>query len=251
MYSEPLKKLDKDIIKWYLQNTATSFESYFVLRNNFIKSLAALAVCHWILGIGDRHLSNLMFSKSSGKIVGIDFGHAFGFGTREQVVPELVPFRLTPQIVNILEPFGVNGLLYRCMCYALQCFRREKDTLLAAMAVFINEPAINWLEDDSQFSSQPDEAVWDPKTRIDISHRKLAGANSLMITLEELKMNRYRNDPKFRGHFVRDYEKIIKGCPSYAEDEDLTVEEQVKVLIAHATDKPLLSLMFSGWRPWI
>ena len=39
---------------------------------------AMLCMCHYIVGIGDRHLSNFMVNVKTGEMVGIDFGHAFG-----------------------------------------------------------------------------------------------------------------------------------------------------------------------------
>jgi hypothetical protein len=37
----------------------------------------------WLVGrrIGDRHASNFMYEEKSGRLVGIDFGHAFGSAT--------------------------------------------------------------------------------------------------------------------------------------------------------------------------
>jgi DNA-dependent protein kinase catalytic subunit len=39
-------------------------------------------MCQYVLGIGDRHLSNFMVDLESGGIVGIDFGHNFGTATQ-------------------------------------------------------------------------------------------------------------------------------------------------------------------------
>lgn len=44
-------------------------------------------------------------------VVGIDFGAAFGFGSSELPVPELIPFRLTNQFQNLLQPLDSVGLL--------------------------------------------------------------------------------------------------------------------------------------------
>lgn len=47
--------LSEDTFKLALQVMATSYESYYMLRNNFGRSLAVMSIAHWILGIGDRH----------------------------------------------------------------------------------------------------------------------------------------------------------------------------------------------------
>ena len=46
---------------------------------------------------GDRHLKNSLVLKD-GQILGIDFGYALGFATIGLPIPELVPFRMTPQV---------------------------------------------------------------------------------------------------------------------------------------------------------
>ena len=47
-------------------------------------------------------------------MVTIDFGYAFGVATSHLPVPELVPLRLTPQILGLMEPLGTHGLFRYC-----------------------------------------------------------------------------------------------------------------------------------------
>lgn len=47
-------------------------------------------MCQYILGIGDRHLSNFMIDLSTGGVVGIDFGHAFGTATQVAICNTVV-----------------------------------------------------------------------------------------------------------------------------------------------------------------
>ena len=65
----------------YLRLSASP-EAYFTLRCNGALSHAQLCISHYIAGIGDRHLSNFMIDQDTGKMVGIDFGHAFGSATQ-------------------------------------------------------------------------------------------------------------------------------------------------------------------------
>lgn len=63
-------------------NMASSPEAFLTLRAQFVKTHATLSVCQYILGIGDRHMSNFMIDLDTGGSVGIDFGHAFGSATQ-------------------------------------------------------------------------------------------------------------------------------------------------------------------------
>ena len=61
---------------------SASNEAYYRLRREFAVSHAQLSISHYILGIGDRHLSNFMIDQHTGAVIGIDFGHTFGSATQ-------------------------------------------------------------------------------------------------------------------------------------------------------------------------
>jgi len=140
---------------------SASPEAFLVLRSHFTKTYASLCICQYIVGIGDRHLSNFMIDLTTGGVVGIDFGHAFGTATQVSKTmhgvlqicffllqflpfPELMPFRLTPQIINLLRPLSESGELRSCMSHTLRALRFSPDTLLNTMDVFVKEPSLDW-----------------------------------------------------------------------------------------------------------
>jgi phosphatidylinositol kinase/protein kinase (PI-3 family) len=59
-------------------------------------------------GIGDRHTQNILIDKSTAEFVHIDFGVILGQG-RFLKIPELVPFRLTRDVVDGMGIMGVEG----------------------------------------------------------------------------------------------------------------------------------------------
>jgi DNA-dependent protein kinase catalytic subunit len=67
-----------------------------------------VCIVGWLLGIGDRHADNLIITLKSGKSIAIDFGYAFG-GASALAIPEISPFRFTPQIQALLYPFKTQG----------------------------------------------------------------------------------------------------------------------------------------------
>ena len=59
-------------------------------------------------------------------------------------IPELVPFRLTPQLTNLLQPHSSCGQLKSCMVHTLRALRNSPDVLLNTMDVFVKEPSLDW-----------------------------------------------------------------------------------------------------------
>jgi DNA-dependent protein kinase catalytic subunit len=59
-------------------------------------------------------------------------------------IPELVPFRLTRQLRNVLLPLREKGLMEGIMVHSLQALRSNSETLLTMMDIFIKEPSLDW-----------------------------------------------------------------------------------------------------------
>ncbi|KAG6421928.1 hypothetical protein SASPL_118488 [Salvia splendens] len=72
----------------------------------------------YLLGLGDRHPSNLMLHRFSGKILHIDFGDCFEASMNRENFPEKVPFRLTRMLVKAMEAF-VHDPLINCRLFNL------------------------------------------------------------------------------------------------------------------------------------
>ena len=59
-------------------------------------------------------------------------------------VPELMPFRLTRQFVNLMLPLKESGTLKNVMIHTLRALRNNHELLLNTMDVFIKEPSLDW-----------------------------------------------------------------------------------------------------------
>uniref|UniRef100_A0A7E4UXK9 Phosphatidylinositol 3-kinase catalytic subunit type 3 n=2 Tax=Panagrellus redivivus TaxID=6233 RepID=A0A7E4UXK9_PANRE len=66
----------------------------------FVRSCAAYSVISYLLGIGDRHLHNVLLCND-GRIFHIDFGYILGNDPK----PFQAPMRITPQMVNAMGGF--------------------------------------------------------------------------------------------------------------------------------------------------
>ena len=65
-------------------------EVWLERRTNYTRSLATMSMVGYVLGLGDRHPSNLMLDRFSGKIMHIDFGDCFEVAMNREKYPEKV-----------------------------------------------------------------------------------------------------------------------------------------------------------------
>ena len=78
-------------------------------RTTYTRSTAVMSMVGYLLGLGDRHPSNLMLDRYSGKLLHIDFGDCFEASMNREKFPEKVPFRLTRMMERAMEVSGIEG----------------------------------------------------------------------------------------------------------------------------------------------
>jgi len=119
-------------------------EAWLDRRTNYTRSLAVMSMVGYILGLGDRHPSNLMLDRFTGKIIHIDFGDCFEVAMQRDKFPEKIPFRLTRMLINAMEVSGIEGN-FRITCESvMKVLRENKDSLMAVLEAFVHDPLINW-----------------------------------------------------------------------------------------------------------
>eukprot|EP00981_Chlorochromonas_danica_P010478 scaffold3243_cov173-Ochromonas_danica.AAC.11 len=119
-------------------------EQWLQRRTTYTRSLAVMSMVGYILGLGDRHPSNLMLDRKTGKILHIDFGDCFEVANYRDKYPERVPFRLTRMLVNAMEVARIEGN-FRSTCEKVMTVLREnRDSLVATLEAFVHDPLISW-----------------------------------------------------------------------------------------------------------
>ena len=119
---ENLTLLQKiEVFEYALENTtgqdlyrvlwlkSTNSEHWLERRATYTRSLAVNSMVGHILGLGDRHPSNLLLDRSTGKVVHIDFGDCFEVAMHREKFPEKVPFRLTRMLTHAMEVSSESG----------------------------------------------------------------------------------------------------------------------------------------------
>ena len=121
-----------------------SSEVWLDRRTTYTRSLATMSMVGYLLGLGDRHPSNLMLDRYSGKLLHIDFGDCFEASMHREKFPERVPFRLTRMLVRAMEVSGIEGN-FRSTCEGvMSVLRGNKDSVMAMLEAFVHDPLINW-----------------------------------------------------------------------------------------------------------
>lgn len=151
----------------------TSSSRVWVERTlRFIESNALMSITGYVIGLGDRHPSNLMINRSTGGVVHIDFGDCFEIGKKRIKFPEKVPFRLTRHMIRAFGPTGVDGE-FRITCEEmLKLVRSHKDSIMAVLDIFLQEPIETDEDEDIENNNEEQEA------NNDIHQNKISVENS-------------------------------------------------------------------------
>ncbi|KAG5654196.1 hypothetical protein H0H81_006229 [Sphagnurus paluster] len=248
---ENLTLLQKiEVFEYALENT-TGQDLYRVLWLKTVNSM----VGH-ILGLGDRHPSNLLLERTTGKVVHIDFGDCFEVAMHREKFPEKVPFRLTRMLTHAMEVSGIEGSFRKTCEITMQVLRDNKESLMAVLEAFVYDPLINWrlmqtevdvrkveeTEADADRSSDLTRAAAHPQAPT----RKLkADENDIFNEAEEQPgAQEVRNE---RALFVYNRVQHKLTGRDFNPEVALSVEVQVDRLIEQATAFENLCQCFSGW----
>lgn len=141
-WAEVVRKFPPVLHHFFLESFRDP-RAWFERRLTYTRSVAASSMAGHLLGLGDRHSANILLDLRTAEVVHIDLGIAFEQG-RLLNTPELVPFRMTRDIVDGMGHQGVEGPLRRCMEASARVLRANRDALLTVVEVFIHDPLFKW-----------------------------------------------------------------------------------------------------------
>ena len=93
-FEHGLAHTTSDDIGRVLWLSSRSAEDWLARRTNYTRSLAVMSMAGYILGLGDRHPSNVMLDRNSSKIIHIDFGDCFEVRHLVKDAPYLIVYLL-------------------------------------------------------------------------------------------------------------------------------------------------------------
>lgn len=144
-----IKATPGDDIKKVTLKYATDSSDWLDRRTTYTTSLASTSMAGYILGLGDRHLSNIMVKNRTMKLIHIDFGDCFEVAKYRRKFPEKVPFRLTPLMVNGLEVSKIEGTFRACCENVMEIMKENGEQIMALLEAFIYDPLLQWTIQDS------------------------------------------------------------------------------------------------------
>ncbi|XP_060762548.1 serine/threonine-protein kinase ATR isoform X2 [Neoarius graeffei] len=223
-------KLHKDVLcarhppvfhEWFLR-TFPDPTSWYNSRSAYCRSTAVMSMVGYVLGLGDRHGENILFDSQTGECVHVDFNCLFNKGETFDV-PEVVPFRLTQNMVHAMGPMGTEGLFRQACEVTLRLMRDQREPLMSVLKTFLHDPLVEW--------SKP--VKGSSKTQANESGE---------IVNEKAKTHVLDIEQRLQG-VIKNRNKVM-GLP-------LSIEGHVHYLIQEATDDNLLCLMYLGWGPYL
>lgn len=268
------------ILYWWFVQQFPDPHAWYEARTRFALSAAAWSAVGHVIGLGDRHSENILLDKSTGECVHVDFDWYVCVccdslvccwdATNDLVLlhqllslcnvpsifdkglhlpkPEVVPFRLTQNMVDAFGPTGADGVYSSSLKAAMRTLRENRDTLLSVLEPFVKDPVINW----KRYRSQQQRG----------SNGSSNGRFEEDIAVEA-KQKMSAIDERLRGIYnLRNpnYKKIMRTdrVESQQEEDDefshpipLSVDGQVGKMIAEATSSENLVQLYVGWMPWV
>ena len=131
------------ILNNFISSSLNSFIFYEKI-SRFTQSIATMSMVGYLIGLGDRHLDNILLDSSSAQITHIDFNICFDKGETLKV-PEVVPFRLTQNILRAMGPFDSLSTFREHSQQILSILQKNKETILMLLEVFVYDPIQDWI----------------------------------------------------------------------------------------------------------
>lgn len=134
--------------QWFIEQFSDP-SAWYMARNKFTRSTAVMSIVGYLVGLGDRHCENILFFKNTGAILHIDFDCLFEKG-KTLPTPEIVPFRLTQNMVDAMGICGVDGS-FRISCEETgKLLRNNEQSLMNILETLLYDPLLDWKNQDPQ-----------------------------------------------------------------------------------------------------
>ncbi len=241
--------------KWFVERFSDPTE-WLEARHMFTRSAAVWSGVGHVIGLGDRHTENILIDQTNGECVHVDFDCLFDKGLT-LLRPEIVPFRLTPNMVDAMGVAGVEGAFRRTLEVCMAVLRDNKDTLMSVLEPFLRDPTVAWSRGGRAQRAADSESLGRSTAGGGFADHENKEARAMLAKISERLSGVYNihhpnKDKLVRGALKRGEEPPIRGLgASRDESLPLSVPGQVQRLIDEATCEENLVQLYIGWQPWV
>eukprot|EP01088_Endostelium_zonatum_P000897 TRINITY_DN1115_c0_g2_i1.p1 TRINITY_DN1115_c0_g2~~TRINITY_DN1115_c0_g2_i1.p1 ORF type:complete len:885 (-),score=220.88 TRINITY_DN1115_c0_g2_i1:118-2463(-) len=277
LFEEVLSVTESDDLAKLMYLKSGNSEVWLTRRINYTRSLAVMSMVGYVLGLGDRHPSNLMIDKKTGGVTHIDFGDCFEVAMHRNKFPEKVPFRLTRMLTNAMEISGIEGNFRTTAEKVMRVLRLNRDSLMAVLDAFVHDPLLSWrlvttktessgnMEEEKDESEKKRKKKWEKAEReresgnMSISVKVKKGVSVFVVSQQvvyhgEVEEERRREEmelvEKKAVSVLNRVEAKLTGKDFRDGEEALDVTQQVELLIEQATSHERLCQSYMGWCPF-
>uniref|UniRef100_A0A087XK65 Serine-protein kinase ATM n=1 Tax=Poecilia formosa TaxID=48698 RepID=A0A087XK65_POEFO len=240
-YSEVCRKF-RPVFRYFCMERFLDPAVWMEKRLAYTRSVAtsSIVAVGYIVGLGDRHIQNILIDEQTAELVHIDLGVAFEQG-KILPTPETVPFRLSRDVVDGMGITGVEGVFRRCCEKTMEVMRSSQEALLTIVEVLLYDPLFDWTMNPLKaFYLQHDE------------QQELNATLSSTMGGEDLDNHRKSSDSQsFNKVAERVLLRLQEKLKGVEEGTVLSVGGQVNLLIQQAMDPKNLSRLFPGWQAWV
>ena len=128
----------------YFQRIYPEFEDFWLFRRQFSHQLAALTFMTYILYMHNRYPHKMHIARGSGNIWGSELMAYMGVNKPYFVNPELVPFRLTPNLQTLMGPLATEGIFSSSMLAIARCLTEPDLELEHGLTLFVRDEILAW-----------------------------------------------------------------------------------------------------------
>jgi ataxia telangiectasia mutated family protein len=216
------------VMRFFFFENFVDPDEWFEKRLAYTRSTAAISILGHVVGLGDRHLHNILLDQYSGEVVHIDLGVAFEAG-RVLPIAEVVPFRLTRDFVDGMGYTKTEGVFRRCCEFTLDALREERDSIMTLLNVLRYDPLYSW-------SVSPLKAKRLQETEDDRGNAD--GEDKGGYLSEQASTKKIEDDVGEAGRALAVVEKKLSRM--------MSVQATISELVAQASDERNLAVLFAG-----
>ena len=221
------------VMRYFFMERFMDPKDWFNKRLAYSRSTAAISILGHVLGLGDRHGHNILLDEKTGEVVHIDLGVAFEAG-RVLPVPEVVPFRLTRDLVDGMGITGVEGVFRRCCNFTLEALRQHSYSIMTILDVLRYDPLYSWSVSPLRIKK-----MQESQQQAEAEAEAAAATTTGAATGAGPTTKRPTNEPSEADRALTVVEKKL--------GKSLSVEATVNELIQQATDERNLAVLYCGW----